>query len=823
MTHHLPCRKPSKQVRWGLFRSLILFILLLWVSQVSAQTLDTEPLAVTSVCAGSQIDVTGIRTAAAGEFTVQLSNGGTIYTEIPSVFLSASGRYEIVYRATIPANTPSGTNYRIRMVSKNPDINGTPSSTTLTVKTKPAIPTVSTTSLSLCQAQSTVPLSATTTDASASLIWYGTNATGGTGTLVPTQPSTATTGVVTYYVAQKLNECESDRAAIAVEIKPPSATPAAQILSVCQNASAPVLQPTGQNLLWYAGSTGGTGSTTAPVVSTSQTGQSTYYISQTTNGCESPRVALSVIIAPTPLAPVVSPKISCQFAPAEAVTAVGENLTWYNIDGNKFGSAPTITTDKGGSFSLLVTQTVGGCESPRATLAITILTTPIPVVSKAVVEICQGTTAQPLEATGTNLKWTDPNGTVTTTAPTPPTLNASTNPNGDVYYVTQTANGCESPKVAITVFVQALPAMSILGTTTVNLGVEVPLQLTFTGVGPYKYKLSNGLTGTAIKDTTILVLPERTTTYQVAEVSNKCGTGVLTSGSSVTVTVLVPAIQTLSFTSATVCAGASLTTSFSTSGTFNSGSVFKLQLARVETDTTKMSYADMVTSQAINGQVVGTIPTNATGGSYRVRVVATNPKIPITGSISPTILTVRALPAATLTGNQTIFEGQPASLSVVFSGDAPWRFSYRDSTSSGLGTVQSLTANTNPYSFAVGPTKTTSYFLTSVSNSCGNGSLTPRIVIISVNPLLGVEDQSLAEAVDVYPVPATTTLTVHINGLPTTQTALLEITDLTGHTTSRQETRQSTTSFSLDQHPAGIYILQIQVGDRRASRRIVKL
>ncbi|GAB4047756.1 Ig-like domain-containing protein [Spirosoma litoris] len=796
---------------------------MLYPNRVSAQTLDTEPLAVTSVCAGSQIDVTGLRTAASSDFTIQLSNGGTTYTEIPSVFLSASGRYEVTYRATIPANTPGGANYRIRIVSKNPDITGTPSPTILTVKAKPNLPTVSISSLSFCQGQASGALSATATDAAATLLWYGTSATGGTGTLTPAQPSTTNLGVTNYYVAQRLNECESDRASIAVEVKSPSDAPTVQSLVVCQNTPTPIVQPTGQNLLWYTSNTGGTGSSTAPVVNTSQTGQTTYYISQTTNGCESPRAALTVTVAPTPTAPGVTAKVLCQFATPEAVTAVGEGLRWYNIDGNKFESAPVITTDKGASFSLLVSQTVGGCESPKATLSVMVLTTPVPAVTKATVEICQGTSAQPLEATGTNLKWTDPNGNVTTAAPTPPTSTASVNPNGDVYYVTQTANGCESPKVAITVFVQALPTMSIVGSTTTNVGVEVPLKLSFTGIGPYTYKLSNGLVGAALKDTTILVLPTQTTVYKVTEVSNKCGTGLPANGSSATVTVLVPAIQTLALTSATVCAGASLTTSFSTSGNFNSGNVFKLQLAKVETDTTKIVYVDMPNSLAVNGQISGSVPTNTAAGSYWVRVVATNPKIPINGKNSPTLLTIRALPAATLTGNQTIYEGQPSSLTVLFSGEAPFAIAYRDSTSSSLGAIQSLTATTSPYVFAITPKKTTYYYLTSVSNGCGMGSLTNRVVIVSVNPVLGVEEQSLANAVEVYPVPATTNVTVRINGLSAAQTAVMELTDLTGHTTNRQETRQATSSLALDQHPAGTYILNIQVGDRRVSRRIVKL
>ncbi len=266
-----------------------------------------------------------------------------------------------------------------------------------------------------------------------------------------------------------------------------------------------------------------------------------------------------------------------------------------------------------------------------------------------------------------------------------------------------------------------------------------------------------------------------------------------------------------------------MTTGFTTSGTFNPGSVFKLQLAKVETDTAKIAFADLVGGQAGNGQVGGTIPATTPAGTYWVRVLATNPKIPIRGTNSPTLLTVRALPVATLVGNQTIFEGNPASLTVVFSGDGPWAFSYRDSSATGLGTAQSVTTATSPYVLEVRPAKTTAYLLSQVSNGCGTGTLAARSVVVTVNRLLSIEDQSLAEAVEVYPVPATSLLTVRIRGLSASQKAILELIDLAGHTTHRQETRQSATSLSLDHHPSGTYILRIRVGDRTASKRVVKL
>ena len=728
-------------------------------------------------------------------------------------YREASGGASLGSTYTPDTKTIGTTTYYVGQ--SNNDCEGPRSSITVTVVAPPAAPSV-TNAFSYCQK---TPASVLTASGTA-LKWY--DASGKSSDTAPT-PSTDAPGTVSYFVTQSVSGCESARAEIKVTTKPTPDTPGTSALAVCQNATPPTLMASGQNLLWYTAQTGGTGSAVAPIVSTGQANQTTYYISQSVDGCEGPRASLSVTVKPLPAAPTVTPKIICQFAPPATLSATGENLTWYNVDGNNFGSAPVISTDKGASFSVLVSQTVNGCEGPKATQSVTVVETPMPAVGKAIVEICQGAVSQPLSATGTDLKWTDPTGKVTTVAPAPATLNVTQNPDGDLFYVTQTLNGCESTRAIIHVFVQSPPTLSVLGTITTNLGLEVPLKLTFTGVGPYTYKLTNGLTGAATKDTTLLVLADRTTTYQVVDVANKCGSGLPGNGSSATITVLVPTIQTQALTSSTLCAGSGLATTFTTSGTFNPGSVFKLQLAKVETDTTKIAFTDLTGGQAGNGQISGTIPANTPAGTYWVRVLATNPKIPIRGTNSPTLLTVRPLPVATLVGNQTIFEGQPASLTVVFSGDGPWTFAYRDSSATGLGAAQSVTTAVSPYALEVRPTKTTTYLLTQVSNGCGTGTLAARSVAVAVNRLLGIEDQSLAEAVDVFPTPTTSTLTVRIRGLSSSQTAILELTDLAGHTTYRQATRQSTTSLPLDNHPTGTYILRIRVGDRTASRRIMKL
>lgn len=189
---------------------------------------------------------------------------------------------------------------------------------------------------------------------------------------------------------------------------------------------------------------------------------------------------------------------------------------------------------------------------------------------------------------------------------------------------------------------------------------------------------------------------------------------------------------------------------------------------------------------------------------------------------TPVTVDVRPLPTAALTGTQNIYEGQSAKLSVAFTGDAPWTFSVQDSSATGSGAVRSVQTAANPHTLDVSPTQSTAYVLRDVQNGCGLTKLTLIPVLVTVDKALGVEDQALADAIDVYPVPAVTTLTVRLRGLSPAQTARIELISETGLAAWQTETRQETSVLSLDQQPAGVYVLRIRVGDRTASRRISK-
>lgn len=167
-----------------------------------------------------------------------------------------------------------------------------------------AAPTV-TSPVNYCQNAVAVPLTATGTN----LLWY-TTATGGTGSTTAPTPSTAVVGSTTYYVSQTQSCGESPRATIIVNVSAvPVAPSVISPVTYCQN-TASVLTAAGTNLLWYTAATGGTGSATAPAPSTATAGTTIFYVSQTTNNCESPRSSITVNVIASPIAPTVTSPVN---------------------------------------------------------------------------------------------------------------------------------------------------------------------------------------------------------------------------------------------------------------------------------------------------------------------------------------------------------------------------------------------------------------------------------------------------------------------------------------------------------------------------------
>ena len=76
--------------------------------------------------------------------------------------------------------------------------------------------------------------------------------------------------------------------------------------------------------------------------------------------------------------------------------------------------------------------------------------------------------------------------------------------------------------------------------------------------------------------------------------------------------------------------------------------------------------------------------------------------------------------------------------------------------------------------------------------------------------------------VSVFPIPATSSLTVRIGPALLTQPATLELINLVGQTTLRQSTSQPSTSVPLDGQPSGLLLLRVRAGGQTQTYRVMK-
>lgn len=221
---------------------------------------------------------------------------------------------------------------------------------------------------SFCQFSNATNLTASA-NSGYELVWYGTNAEGGTAAATAPLPVTAVAGITDYFVSQKniLTGCESPRAKIVITINETPAAPAVISASYCRSTTATALAATageGNTLLWYGtAATGGTSSATAPTPATTTAGNTDYYVSQqnTTTGCESSRSKLTVTVKPLPSKPTITASgLGTENVVISSSSASGNQ--WYKNDNEIPGAtAPTYTIADKGLYKVKVT--IDGCAS----------------------------------------------------------------------------------------------------------------------------------------------------------------------------------------------------------------------------------------------------------------------------------------------------------------------------------------------------------------------------------------------------------------------------------------------------------------------------
>jgi len=128
----------------------------------------------------------------------------------------------------------------------------------------------------------------------------------------------------------------------------------------------------------------------------------------------------------------------------------------------------------------------------------------------------------------------------------------------------------------------------------------------------------------------------------------------------VTVTVQPPTANTIDLVSvvpATVCAGGALTATFTSSGTFNAGNLFRVQLS----DATGSFAAPQNIGVGAASPITATVPATTPSGSYRVRVVSTSPVV-ISDTLSIEVVNLSGL-TCSYTPNPALV-GTPTTLTI---------------------------------------------------------------------------------------------------------------------------------------------------------------
>jgi len=264
------------------------------------------------------------------------------------------------------------------------DVNGCESAGTPVALEIYALPTSPVASNEAACEGSVIPdLTATGT----SVVWYSDVAlTTVVGNASPFATGQTTAGIYIYYTTQTdANGCESNATIVTLEIYALPTAPLAINEVACEGGVIPDLTATGSNLTWYsdAGLTTVVGNGSNFATGQLLAGVYTYYVTETnTNGCESVATMVTLTINTFTTIPLASNQTACfgTTIPDFTATGVGTSFTWYSdaaltvvvANNSPFATGQTAV----GTYTYYVTESQNGCESPAATVTLTIYATP---------------------------------------------------------------------------------------------------------------------------------------------------------------------------------------------------------------------------------------------------------------------------------------------------------------------------------------------------------------------------------------------------------------------------------------------------------------
>jgi len=379
---------------------------------------------------------------------------------------------------------------------------------TITVNPTPTLTPVS--NQTLCSGLSSSPINVNATPTLANVSWTNSNtaiglAASGIGNIpsfIPTNNgNTPLTSIIT--VSSSLNGCNSNQQTFNISIYN---TPTVLVNSnspICVNNTINLSSSNGSNYSWQ-GPNGFTSSSQNPMITNATIVMSgTYSVTVNSLSGNCPGTAtINVIVNSLPVVSASSNSPACiggainlnsNLSNANAYSWVGPNNYSSNSANPIINNA---SANMAGNYTLTVQNSIGCVNA--SVVSVSLLPQPsAPIVSPT--RLCQFAQANPLVAipsTGGNLNWYGNNstgGTGTLNSPTPSSATIGTYP----YYVSQTINGCESPRSLLNVTILQAPTgiVNAIAPKCAPMCSRFVLS-TSTTINQYQWNMGNGLVTT---------------------------------------------------------------------------------------------------------------------------------------------------------------------------------------------------------------------------------------------------------------------------------------------------------------------------------------
>ena len=332
-----------------------------------------------------QIDFTSTGTFSPGnQYIAVISDANGIFTLNPTpIGAITSTALSGTITCIIPSTIAPGTNYLIKVLATLPALDSQNSTSSFEVQNNPLATISPAGPLDVCSGQ-TVSLSASS---GATYLWSPGNET--------TQNIQAgTTGVYNVKITQS-NLCFSISPDVTVNVLN-NTIPlvlASDDLQLCDGETVDLFTATADSYLWSTGET-------TQTISVSQGGDYSVTVFQA-NGCSATSALSTVIVNPTPAAPVVTPSGPIDLCSPSTVT-----LTSSYVGGNAWSTTETtdaIVVSSSGTYSVTYTD-ANGCKNSSSDVVVTVNNGPVAAITTSTGDniLCTGTimTLSSAESTG---------------------------------------------------------------------------------------------------------------------------------------------------------------------------------------------------------------------------------------------------------------------------------------------------------------------------------------------------------------------------------------------------------------------------------------